>query len=93
MVSMNTDAALKRLAVHGPDRVVVNRHGEGRPPRLEPDVPIQVILIRRDGWTLGAPWDLAEVAKRLWVGEWAAFVLPTHGLRPRPMNEWGYWDA
>jgi hypothetical protein len=33
-----------------------------------------VIFIRDDGWSLGAPTDLIQVAHDLWPEQWAAVV-------------------
>jgi hypothetical protein len=33
---------------------------------IEPDV----IFVRADGWTLGAPWRFAPVAVHLWLDDW-----------------------
>ena len=74
-----TDAQLKslcRLLEHeGPDRVVINPHGEAIPPsaaKKAHDVVSDVIYIRDDAWSLGAPKSLDSVAHSLWAGDWIA---------------------
>lgn len=60
----------------GPERVLINEH-ETMPPKtakrergIEPDV----ILIRDDGWTLGAPEHLQGAAFKMWQKEWVAVL-------------------
>jgi hypothetical protein len=61
----------------GPDRVVTAMNGTTMTgstlrhvgaSRLRPDV----VYIRADGWTLGAPLRFVEVARRLWASDWIA---------------------
>ena len=33
-----------------------------------------IILVRRDGWTLGAPESLVEAAEALWADEWIGCI-------------------
>ena len=54
-------------------RVVINAEGEAWPPlraqeelRITPDV----VFIRGDGWSLGAPVEFASVAEAMWKDEW-----------------------
>ena len=61
----------------GPDRVLISSDGEAtssRRAREEHGVNPDVIFIRRDGWSLGAPKHLARVAYRLWADEWVLFI-------------------
>lgn len=65
--------AIKR----GPTRVIVSRDGHAVPPGialkdycLVPDV----IFVRADGWTLGAPTQFAKVAYAIWADEWVTTV-------------------
>lgn len=47
-----------------------------------------VIFIRNDGWSLGAPKRTAEAAFKLWAGHYVAYLLrPEH--TPRPISEYG----
>lgn len=34
----------------------------------------EVVLVRRDGWSLGSSWAQSNMARRLWAGEWAREV-------------------
>ena len=62
---------------NGPDRVVINEHGEavpaGRAIRDYNIIP-DIIFIRDDGWSLGAPAPLEVVAYGMWSDEWVGFV-------------------
>jgi hypothetical protein len=52
-----------------PTRIVINRFGEAVGPKrtdIEPDI----IFIRNDGWSLGAPKELARVAFDTWSESW-----------------------
>lgn len=69
-----------------PRRVVVNEDGYAAPPGEALEVhgiTPAVVYIRNDGWTLGAPAALADVAWNLWADSWARLViLPTqHHVR------------
>lgn len=69
---MMNEGQMVRLAIMGPARVVVDRSGRAVPPdqASERGIAWDVIFVRRDGWTLGAPARLAKVAFRMWEGEW-----------------------
>jgi hypothetical protein len=51
-----------------PRRVMINEF-EGRSPVA--GMPIDVIFVRDDGWTLGAPSHLEAAAARTWADRWA----------------------
>ncbi len=61
----------------GPNRVVINKEGEAVPYEtafLEWAISPDIIFIRNDGWTLGAPLYLAQVAYELWADQWENFL-------------------
>ena len=61
----------------GIDRVVVNRHGDAVSYAKAIDRyehAIDVAFLRNDGWSLGAPKHLEEVAYELWFGKWIAYA-------------------
>lgn len=64
------------------DRVLVRQGGSLRaePGRGGP-VP-DVVFLRGDGWTLGAPAELAEDAYRSWAEEWTHFSVRGSGWVP-----------
>lgn len=60
-----------------PTRVIYNEHADATTPErafnlygVEPDV----IFLRHDGWSLGAPKYLEGVAYRVWKNEWTWFA-------------------
>lgn len=60
-----------------PVRVIVDSEGLGVPPSraqalygITPDV----IFLRGDGWTLGAPTKFEHVAYTMWQREWTHFA-------------------
>ena len=58
-----------------PHKVIVDKDGQALPPQRAVrfhDVRPAVVFIRKDGWTLGAPVWLIDVALQLWKDEWAA---------------------
>ena len=75
-VMIHTQVKRRQVPFGAIDRVVINGHGEALPPRraLEMDIIPTVLFVRNDGWVLGAPTELSEVAESLWKGEWSAKV-------------------
>ena len=65
-------AQLSDIKKRGPTRVVIDRHGEAVAPRraLEKCIRCDVIFIRADGWSLGAPLQFSDVAENMWRDEW-----------------------
>lgn len=60
-----------------PSRVMVNREGDAttwnhafEAYRITPDI----IFVRNDGWSLGAPRKYENVAYRLWENDWIGFA-------------------
>ena len=85
-MSALTDGAKKRLALHGPDRVLVNLDGTAVSQfraKTEFGVEADVILIRADGWMLGAPWKLIRYARSIWKNEWAEEIIINPDTRPK----------
>lgn len=66
--------ALERIRAVGPDRVVVSDQGIAIPAAdaavngIRPDV----VFVRNDGWSLGAPARLEGVARWQWLRFWIA---------------------
>lgn len=80
---MDLDAKAKEVMANGPTRVVVGESGEAVPTpraRQEFGATPDVIFIRKDGWTLGAPKSLAHVAEGLWRDEWLGVLLLPSGV-------------
>lgn len=62
-----------RILRAGPDRVVIDGSGEAVPSRQARErygIAPDVIFIRRDGWSLGAPLNLSNMAERMWSDDW-----------------------
>lgn len=71
----------------GFNRVLINEHGEAVSPRRANEMGIYPDLgfMRGDGWSLGAPKKLENVARSLWADEW------TH-LINFPQTEWKQYE-
>mgnify|MGYP001559085400 CR=1 FL=1 len=86
-VMLAAETEIKRW---GPRRVLIDKEGTAVSPerayRLQ-DRPVDIIFIRKDGWTLGATSELAEYAEQLWADHWIA-VLVTPGIRPITYTEY-----
>jgi len=77
-----------------PDRIVVDKEGHAVPfyrafseHSIAPG-DITVILVRYDGWALGAPEGLEEVAFKLWEESWRWFC-PRPMVVGIPIERWG----
>lgn len=71
------EKAAKQLKEEGPARVLINAEGEGlgaARAREKHGIKPDIIFIRRDGWTLGAPDWLEAEAFRQWPDQWVAFM-------------------
>jgi len=69
--------ALVNIAYNGPTRVVVSGDGEAKPPlkaKREDDIEPDIIFIRDDGWSLGAPAVFKEVADGMCAGDWVCVI-------------------
>lgn len=70
---VNVDAIVARIrATRSPTRVVVDEAGTALTPRRARarGIQVDVVFIRSDGWTLGAPRELEETARNLWSNDW-----------------------
>jgi len=67
---------IKDILVRGPDRVMIDPHEAVTSKRARKEYGIlpDVIFIRMDGWSLGAPRHLEHAAYRLWKDEWVYFM-------------------
>ena len=76
----------------GPRRVMINEHEAvpAKTARLRHGMQfnsLEIIFIRKDGWTLGAAKHLADAAEKLWMDEWAAVM-----IKPPTINSFDYQD-
>lgn len=73
---MNTQQVIEHIRTHGPNRVVINSYGEAVAPNraaakgITPDV----IYVRNDGWSLGAPSQYESVACATWADCWVGVI-------------------
>lgn len=57
----------------GPHRVMIS--ADEAVPVMSPRAKsVDVVFIRNDGWTLGAPYALEADARKQWDGDWIARV-------------------
>lgn len=91
--SLSVRGAMGRLAVHGPDRVLIP-DGDGTlgvrtAQARERNIQWRYVLIRDDGWTLAPAVGLESEARRLFPN-WIAFCewWNTGPAPARPMIEW-----
>lgn len=74
-----------------PARVVVDSEGQAvnsRRATFEYGVRTDIVFLRGDGWTLGAPKHLESVAYSLWRDEWTHFCRRP-GLAWVPIAKYG----
>lgn len=68
---------VEKIKKNGPTRIVANADGYCMTPDMALNelllVP-DVIFIRQDGWSLGAPLQFANVARDMWLGEWVTAI-------------------
>lgn len=79
----------KKVIANGPRRVLVEGGYGELPSRAKKDYDIEpdIIFIRNDGWSLGAPDHLADNAEKLWAGRWIG-VLIRPNTEPISMDEY-----
>lgn len=74
-----------------PHRVVVTESGVGvdaRRAKAEYGARVDVVFLRADGWTLGAPKHLERVAYDMWKDRWTHFVRRPHSVWV-PIDKYG----
>jgi hypothetical protein len=81
--SMTLQEIADKVMQQGPNRVIVDREGYAVPPwralrdyGYTPDV----VFIRADGWTLGAPQRYEKTAEALWADEWIGVMRPSNTI-------------
>lgn len=83
-----TKKALEQLRLQGPTRVVIQRDGYAVNYRRAQGqgVNVDVVFVRNDGWTLGAPTEYEQVAYKLWPTEWVGYM--RYGMDYQPISEY-----
>jgi hypothetical protein len=79
---MDLEERGRRALRDGPTRVVVSKEGEAVPTpraRQEFGAEADVIFIRDDGWTLGAPKALVRAAEATWSDLWVGVAVAKSG--------------
>jgi hypothetical protein len=77
----------KDIARSEPNRVLINAGGEAIPMKraLQQGIVADLIFVRNDGWSLGAPGYLEQEAYSLWSDEWLLiYHVPTDVSLPAP---------
>lgn len=95
--SHDQQARLDRYATailrDGPTRVIVDSGALGVTPkraREEYNITPDVIFIRNDGWSLGAPARFEQVALALWRDDWIGIIrCPDTRAQPWPEDDHG----
>lgn len=66
----------ERILNSGPDRVLIDDYEAVNWMQAQNQYGIfpDIIFIRSDGWSLGAPTRLEKVAYKLWNYEWIGFI-------------------
>lgn len=88
------ESIFSHICERGPDRVVVNFEGYAMPHRkaVHAGVPWDIVFVRNDGWTLGAPSHLEALAYDTWPKLWTHFIRrdpQTRALGPlQPISEY-----
>ena len=69
--------AIMNVVYNGPTRVVINSDGEAISPlqakekyEIEPDI----VFVRNDGWSLGAPTRFKHVAEGMYPDDWVVVI-------------------
>ena len=82
---MNIEQVVKRILSNGPDRVMFKTNEATtlnkaiKKYKINPDI----IFIRNDGWSIGAPTSLEGNTYRSWENEWTHYIIkPERKARP-----------
>lgn len=71
------DEIVAFIRAYGPQRVVVNIDGDALSSRRAREVfgiTPDVIHVRGDGWSIGAPERFARIAESMWPDAWIAVL-------------------
>lgn len=62
---------------NGPDRVMIDEIEGVSCRRAEENYNVtpDIIFIRNDGWSLGAPWNLRDAAEKTWSDCWVGVLI------------------
>lgn len=88
--SIDLNKAARTIMERGPSRVLISADGEAttsRRARENHGIVPDIVFIRRDGWSLGAPEYLEAAAYRLSSDEWVGFMRRP-STKARPIGEY-----
>jgi hypothetical protein len=74
-MGQSLEVVVEQIRNNGPTRVVINDRGMATDPRRalrDHNITPDVVLIRQDGWSLGAPHQFRELALQMWADQWVA---------------------
>lgn len=74
---INLAETIAKIQQNGPTRVVTDNECRATTTNdalLNFGIVPEVVFIREDGWSLGAPQHLADVAREMWAGQWIAEI-------------------
>jgi len=95
MTEMSLPVVAGKIIAEGPTRVIINEGGTAVPSEVAArnyQVKPDVIFIREDGWSFGAPNHLAEIASALWKGDWVGFMQHDGSGVSNPIWRWWAWE-
>lgn len=76
-MNLDLESIKQEIQRRGPARVIINGKGDAVSPehaRREFGIAPEVIFVRNDGWSLGAPRRFSDLALRMWQKDWVAVL-------------------
>ena len=75
-------SAVDLILSKGPDRVMIDENEAVGWLRAKEnyDITPDIIFIRNDGWSLGAPWRLKDAAEKLWSDCWVGVLIKPNSI-------------
>jgi hypothetical protein len=70
---------IDKIRHNGINRVVVSAEGLAVSPRRaleEFNIRPEIVFVRDDDWTLGAPAVFSELAEKMWADRWVYVIVP-----------------
>ena len=68
---------INKIKQSGPNRVVIDIEGTAVNPKRAAEMGVQpdIVYVRKDGWSLGAPNQFKQIAFDMWSDEWIGSIL------------------
>jgi len=91
-LNLNLNKLVEEIMTFGPRRVMVNGDEAMSPYRARENhaIEAEVIFIRNDGFSLGAPSYLEMSAWLMWKDEWVAFLRKPE-KEAKPISEYNFY--